>query len=118
MGPVFESICRSFVKHTDALPFAPLRVGEWWDASSNNQIDVVALGPDGDLLLGECKWGIVADDDLRRLHSRADIISRELSGIRKVHFALFSGRGLRADARAAVAAGEALHFDQRALYST
>lgn len=116
MGPVFESVCRSFVKNTDSLPFTPLRVGEWWDASSDNEIDIVAIGPDGDLLLGECRWGTADLRDLRRLQARADLISRELYGVRKVHFGLFSRGGLAEDARAAVGAGQALHFDAAALF--
>jgi len=110
MGPVFEAVCREFVTRTNALPFVPLRVGEWWDASSNNQIDIVAVGADGELLLGECKWGKARSDDLKRLQARADLIARELSGIRQVHLALFTGRGIVGEDRKLVEAGRPLHF--------
>ncbi len=116
MGSVFESVCRAFVANANTLPFAPVRVGEWWDASSDNEIDVVAVGTHGELLLGECKWGTVNRADLRRLQARADLITREMPGVRQVFLALFSGRGPTADARAAIDAGEAMHFDADALY--
>ena len=51
MGSVFEEVCRDFVRRTDRLPFRPLRVGEWWDATSQNQVDVVAVGA-----RGNCSW--------------------------------------------------------------
>jgi hypothetical protein len=118
MGPVFEGVCRSFVRRTDRLPFAPLRVGEWWDADSRNEIDVVAIGGDGELLLGECKWGTVRPGDLRTLHARADLIARELTGVRTIHFALFSGRELPPELRAEVDAGRVLHFSAGDLYAS
>ncbi|MGD2124228.1 MAG: ATP-binding protein, partial [Gemmatimonadota bacterium] len=43
MGGAFESVCRGFTRRGIGLPFQPLRVGEWWDASSQNEVDVVAL---------------------------------------------------------------------------
>ncbi len=118
MGPVFEGVCRSFVRRTDRLPFAPLRVGEWWDADSRNEIDVVAIGGDGELLLGECKWGAVRSGDLKRLQARADLIARELTGVRTVHFALFSGGELPPELRAEVDAGRVLHFPAGDLYAS
>lgn len=93
MGPVFEEICRDFVRHTDRLPFRPIRVGEWWDARSENQVDVVAIGSRGELLVGECKWGRITAGHLASLRERALIIAGELGGIRQVHVALFSGCG-------------------------
>jgi hypothetical protein len=110
MGPVFEGVCRSFVRRSRRLPFRPLRVGEWWDASSQNEIDVVALGGDGELLVGECKWGVVSGGDVQRLEQRVDLIARELSGVRRVHLAVFSGRGVDAEVAAAVEASRVLHF--------
>jgi uncharacterized protein len=116
MGPVFEAACRAFVRRSPALPFRPLRVGEWWDADSKNEIDVVALGPDGELLLGECKWGTVQTDDVRRLQARADLITTELPGVRTVRLAVFSGQGLADELRSEVAAGRLLHFSAADLF--
>lgn len=111
MGSVFEEICRDFVRHTDRLPFQPLRVGEWWDATSQNQVDVVAVGSRGDLLVGECKWGRVTAAHLATLRSRASTIAAELGKIQKVHTALFSGRGeFDADVRREADAGTVLLF--------
>lgn len=93
MGPVFEEVCRDFVRRNpDRLPFRPLRVGEWWDAASTRQVDVVAVGGQGDLLVGECKWGRVTAAHLSALRSRADAVAAELGGILRVHVALFTGR--------------------------
>src|SRR5689334_9664027 len=42
MGGVFEQVCRQAVRlGILTLPLAPARVGEWWDARSREQIDVV-----------------------------------------------------------------------------
>ncbi len=116
MGPVFEGVCRAFVRRTDRLPFAPLRVGDWWDADSRNEVDVVAIGGDGELLLGECRWGTVRLSDLRTLQARADLIARELTGVRTVHFALFSGAELSPELQTEVDAGRVLHFSAEDLY--
>lgn len=93
MGPVFEQICRDFVGRTDRLPFKPLSVGEWWDASSSNQVDVVAAGAKGKLLVGECKWGRVTAAHLTELRKRAALVSADMKGTTRVYLALFSGRG-------------------------
>ena len=116
MGAAFEGVCRAFVRRTDRLPFAPLRVGEWWDADSRNEIDVVAIGGDGELLLGECKWGAVRLSDLKRLQARADLIARELTGVRTVYFALFSRGELPPELQAEVDAGRVLHYSAEDLY--
>lgn len=94
MGPVFEQVCRDFVRrNSDRLPFLPLRVGEWWDAASTGQVDVVAVGARGDLLVGECKWGRVTAAHLATLRARGEAVAAEVGGIRRVHAALFTGRG-------------------------
>lgn len=94
MGAVFEEVCREFVRRNpDRLPFRPLRVGEWWDAGSTSQVDVVAVGARGDLLVAECKWGRVTAGHLATLRARADAVRAELAGITRVHTALFTGRG-------------------------
>jgi AAA+ ATPase superfamily predicted ATPase len=94
MGPAFENICRSFAARGThpRLPFLPNRVGEWWSDDSQHQIDVVALGPEGQVLLGECKWGAVSEQDLKLLEHRRDLIVRELRGTRRIHLALFTGK--------------------------
>ncbi len=93
MGSVFEEVCRDFVRHTDRLPFRPLRVGEWWDATSQNQVDVVVLGARGELLVGECKWGRVTTAHLATLRARAQIVAAEAGNVERVHTALFTARG-------------------------
>lgn len=117
MGGVFEEVCREFVRRGSTLPFAPMQVGQWWSADSRHEIDVVALGADGEVLVGECKWGEVTAADLTALQQRADLLLRELTGVRRVYLALFSGRSLEDTAvRQAVADGSVLHFDAQALF--
>jgi AAA+ ATPase superfamily predicted ATPase len=111
MGGVFEEICRGFVKRSNRLPFRPVRVGEWWDAGSQNQVDVVAVGSKGELLVGECKWGRVTAAHLRSLRERALLIAAELGGITRVHTALFTGRGeAEPEVEREAAMGETLLF--------
>jgi uncharacterized protein len=113
MGGVFEGICRDAVRFGRVkLPFAPVRVGEWWDAWSREQIDVVAIGDDGDILVAECKWGEVTGADLATLVRRASLIAAELGGvIRRTHVAVFSGRGkFDAAVLAAQQAGRVIAF--------
>lgn len=118
MGSVFEMTCREFVRRGSHLPFQPLRVGEWWDAASNEQVDVVAIGSGGALLVGECKWGPVTRHHLERLRLRALRLAHELDGAREVHLALFTGRGEADDAvRSATEAGEVLLFTADDLYA-
>jgi hypothetical protein len=93
MGGVFEQACRQAVRlGIVKLPFAPVRVGEWWDARSREQIDLVALDGEGTLLAAECKWGAVTLQDLVVLERRASRLAAELGGIRRTHVALFSGQ--------------------------
>jgi AAA+ ATPase superfamily predicted ATPase len=112
LGPVFEEVCRQFVRRGARLPFAPLRVGEWWDADSRQQLDVVAVGDGGRLLVAECKWGAVTREDLTSLRTRAALVAAELGGAPETHLAFFSARD-EADAsvREAVTAGHALWFN-------
>lgn len=116
MGAVFESVCRQFVRRGSRIPFRPLRVGEWWDAESRNQVDVVAAGGEGELLVGECKWGSVHGSDLESLRARAELVMREMKGIRSVHLAVFAGGEIAPPVRAEVEAGRCLHFSLDDLY--
>ncbi len=94
MGSVFEQACRDSVRQGIGVPFEAVRVGEWWDASSTNQVDVVALSSTGEMLIGECKWGSITQRDLDLLRRRALMVASELdSQPSKVHLALFSGLG-------------------------
>jgi len=111
MGPVFEEVCRSALPRLGGLPFRPVEVGEWWGSDSEDQIDVVALGAEGEVLVGEVKWGHVDRHDVARLRRRALMLERELGRPAAVHTALFSGRGIAdADTREAVEREEVLHF--------
>jgi AAA+ ATPase superfamily predicted ATPase len=95
MGGVFEQACRQAVRAgVLTLPFAPVRVGEWWDAGSREQLDVVALDGDGGLFAAECKWGEATSQDLAVLERRAAFLAAELGGIRRTHVALISARGV------------------------
>ena len=101
MGAVFEGACRHAVRTGRvALPFLPVRVGEWWNSRSTEQIDVVALGGTREMFIAECKWGPVNADDLERLERRGQLLATEMGGVRKTHVAVFSGSG-RFDARVA-----------------
>ena len=93
MGPVFEEVCRAFVRRGRGLPFTPSRVGEWWSGRSDAQIDVVATADDGELLVGECKWGTVDRHDLDRLRAHAIELQQQTGGGPRVHHVLFAGRG-------------------------
>ena len=96
MGAPFEDVCRGWVARTGRLPFRPSRVGAWWDSGSQNEIDVVALGPEREILVGECKWGAVSDQDLVTLRNRAALLATELPASHQggaVHLVVFSGNG-------------------------
>lgn len=114
MGRPFEDVCRAWVARTPRLPFRPARVGAWWDASSSNEIDVVALGVNGELLVGECKWGAVDDADLKKLRDRVALLQDELPAAARsgpLHLACFSARGQwGAGVAREIAAGTVLGF--------
>ncbi len=94
IGPVFEDICRDWVREQGArgaLPFVPERVGAWWDR--DQEIDVVACQNDA-ALLGECKWitspvGLNILDDLK---GKAGTLKID-TGWKEIHLALFSRSG-------------------------
>lgn len=118
MGGVFESVCRSFVRRGEGLPFVPLRVGEWWDSDSRNEIDVVALGAQDQVFIGECKWGDVRGEDLETLRRRAALLVQKLgNGPYRVEFAIFSGRSVSDSVRREAEAGRVWHFPLQTLYS-
>ena len=81
-----------------------MRVGGWWDANGQDEVDIVAIGPDDALFVGECKWGPVSGRQLRKLRERARRVADELGSAGELHLALFSGRGETDDAIEAAAA--------------
>lgn len=123
-GPVFEEVCRQFVARGShpVLPFRPMQVGSWWNADSSEQVDVVALGMDGGLLVGECKWGKVGVRDLDTLRRRGLLIAQELSSgadpVRRTTHVLFSAGGMDDDAETAkrLEEDDVLHVTLEQLY--
>ncbi|MDT8436636.1 MAG: ATP-binding protein [Gemmatimonadota bacterium] len=116
---VFEVVCRQFVADSihPALPFRAARVGSWWTANGSDEIDVVALDGSGSVLLGECKWGSVARDDLQKLERQADLILPHLGGVRTVSLALFSAGGISDTVvQRRIDAGDLLHFSADDLF--
>ena len=90
MGQVFETICQQWVAAGNG-PFQPIRVGRWW--RDDDEIDIVATGANGELLVAECKWGTVKTADLHTLIRRSRLVASELTDVHKVHLLLFTGSG-------------------------
>lgn len=88
-GPIFQEVCRDYLRHSTNLPFVPNRVGGWWTHDATDEIDAVALGQN-ELIVAECKWGGVGAGDLRTLQRRGQQLAHELGGSPRVHCALFS----------------------------
>ena len=91
----FESLCRQWVRRRGRegrLPFAPERVGSYWDRQT--QVDVVGLNwTQQTALLGEARWtsrplGVPALNELR---AKASAVLPAASW--HVHYALFSRSG-------------------------
>mgnify|MGYP000744430383 CR=1 FL=1 len=115
---VFEEVCREFVRSSghERLSFRPLRVGSWWTADVQNEIDVVALGTEGEVFLGECKWGSVGRDDVDKLMARVDMILPRLPNVRSVQLGLFSGGVMDRAVQPRIDSGQILHFTQADLF--
>lgn len=118
MGGVFEGVCRAFVRRGQGLPFRPIRVGEWWSASSQDEIDLVAFGSRGELLIGECKWGNVRGADLTRLRERSHLLMQDLPDApRQVHLALFAAGEVSPEIEQEAREGRVLLFPAESLYA-
>lgn len=106
MGEVFEQICREWVAEAKR-PFAPAQLGSWWDAKSQNEVDVVAFSARDELFVAECKWGSVSFTDLEKLRHRAELVRDEFGNVSSLTLGLFSGRGeWDRDVRQAAESGE------------
>jgi len=93
-GLAFEEVCRQFFWFSGLsgnLPFAPLNIGNWWNA--DEEIDLVVLG-EADAMLVECKWASkqVGVDILANLERKADLVQSELAGW-QIHYGLCSCSG-------------------------
>lgn len=112
MGPMFEQACREYIVADpgERMPFPPLRVGSWWNHDGTEEVDVVALGKDGQLLVGECKWGATAEADLRNLMRRAELIAQDMGGAERVYYVLFSASSRTPQPRGAIAGGEVIYM--------
>jgi AAA+ ATPase superfamily predicted ATPase len=119
MGRVFEEACRTFVVRSQhpILPFRPVQVGSWWTDDGQEEVDVVALGLEGEVLFGEAKWGKVSRSDFTILKRRSELILPQIKGVRSVHYALFSAGGIQDEATRALIETEAiLYFPIEVLY--
>lgn len=119
MGPMFEDICRDFVRHLLKLPFEPVRVGRWWTRSSDEEVDVVVRGVEDELFVAECKWGTVDGGDLQTLERRARQIEQEIGGSPEIHYGLFSARGSKTTGvDEAVGSGDVVYFEGDDMFET
>lgn len=118
MGRVFEEARRTFVMRSQhpRLPFRPIQVGSWWTDNGQEEVDLIALGQDGEVLFGEAKWGTVGMNDLDTLRRRSELILPRLKGVRSVHYALFSAGDVDDDTRERLEGKEALYFSIEILY--
>lgn len=101
MGGIFEQVCRDWVARTTRLPFQPTATGSWWDAASDNELDIVALGPNDEVMVGECKWGAFDHEDLKKLRDRAALLRAELPKrfqSANIHYVCFSANNTFTDA--------------------
>lgn len=104
---VYEDVCLERVWELNAegaWPFTFARAGRWWD-NYGNEVDIVALDPDGDnIVLGECKYwkGPVGVNVLQDLEKKAALIDWRKGG-RREWFVLFSVNGFTPELEALAA---------------
>lgn len=103
---VYEDVCAERMWEMNAQsvwPFYFSKLGRYWD--SKEEIDVVAIDPDGkNLILGECKYWQepVGISVLRSLEAKAEMVAWE-KGKRKTWLVLFSVNGFTEELRAVAA---------------
>ncbi|MEM6648295.1 MAG: ATP-binding protein, partial [Bacteroidota bacterium] len=120
MGGVFEAACRQFVARgrSALLPFRPVQVGAWWTSDGSAEVDVVALGSEGQLLVGECKWGAVDERDVVRLKQRGQQVARDADvDPSVVTYVVFSAGEASNGLKQHLAAGEAIHVRADLLFA-
>lgn len=100
---VYEDVCKERMWDLNgegAWPFNFTKIGRYWD--SKDEIDIVALDPDGkNLILGECKYWAepVGVSVLRDLEAKTDSIAWERDK-RRVWYVLFSASGFTDELKA------------------
>lgn len=105
VGHVFEDVSRQWLMRqisSGNVPVLPLEVGRWWGTDSRRHetvdVDVAAIGLDGEVIAGECKWETrpVTSDVLGTLAGRAELVRRQAS---RVLLFLFSKSGFTDECR-------------------
>lgn len=105
VGHVFEDVCRQWLARQvaeGAVDMLPARLGSWWgtDPAAREQadIDVVAIGSEGELVCGECKWTSrpVGADVVETLERRSRLVAE---GAPTVQLYVFSKAGFAESAR-------------------
>lgn len=97
---VYEDVCKERMwelNADDVWPFNFTKLGRYWD--SRDEIDIVALDPDGkNLILGECKYWAepVGISVLRSLEAKAGTVAWERDS-RNVWYVIFSASGFTDD---------------------
>ena len=100
---VYEDVCKERMwelNAEDAWPFHFTKLGRYWD--SKDEIDIVALDPEGkNLILGECKYWTepVGLGVLHDLEAKTDSVAWEQKN-RKVWYVLFSASGFTDELKA------------------
>lgn len=81
VGSVFETVCRQWLKRKlISEGFILTSLGSWWGndpiRKEQAEVDIVATGIDGELILGECKWrnSPIDTDTLNLLAQRASFL--------------------------------------------
>lgn len=93
----FEDICIQYLRKQNkkaALPFRFSKIGRYW--YKQNEIDIVAESPEGELIIGECKWknSVMTAKDLEKLKLKDSIIAQKSP---KKYYYLFSKSGFSND---------------------
>lgn len=106
VGHAFEDVCRQWLMRqmsSGRVPVLPLEVGRWWGTDRRRReatdVDVAAIGLDGELVAGECKWESrpTGSDVLGTLANRAELVNE--SATSTILF-LFSKSGFTEECRA------------------
>ena len=100
-SPIFETVCREFIRKKNRLgelPFRVSKLGRWWGKldSAASEIDIVAADAKSkQYILGECKFRNSPMDaaDLDRLKEKSLLVKKGAA----VQYALFSKSGFTED---------------------